>query len=107
MTGLEENDPVIQAWAKAYGVIADVFIQIEKEIYDQMMWIGFKPFKITNIKQESEDIKSLQLKLKNMTLVNLHQANTSQLMFLVINFHIELNVTILSYQVKKPFNFWR
>lgn len=58
VTGLEENDLVIQAWAKAYGVIADVFIQIEKEIYDQMMWIGFKPFKITNIKQESEDIKS-------------------------------------------------
>ncbi|EOB9105570.1 TPA: globin domain-containing protein [Staphylococcus aureus] len=58
VTGLEEYDPVIQAWAKAYGVIADVFIQIEKEIYDQMMWIGFKPFKITNIKQESEDIKS-------------------------------------------------
>ncbi|HFN8958073.1 TPA: globin domain-containing protein [Staphylococcus aureus] len=58
VTGLEEHDPVIQAWAKAYGVIADVFIQIEKEFYDQMMWIGFKPFKITNIKQESEDIKS-------------------------------------------------
>ncbi|HFG0503011.1 TPA: globin domain-containing protein [Staphylococcus aureus] len=58
VTGLEEHDPVIQAWAKAYGVIADVFIQIEKEIYDQMMWIGFKPFKITNIKQESEDIKT-------------------------------------------------
>ncbi len=58
VTGLEENDPVIQAWEKAYGVIADVFVQIEKEIYDQMMWIGFKPFKITNIKQESEDIKS-------------------------------------------------
>lgn len=58
VTGLEEHDPVIQAWAKAYGVIAFVFIQIEKEIYDQMMWIGFKPFKITNIKQESEDIKS-------------------------------------------------
>ncbi len=31
MTGLEEHDPVIQAWAKAYGVIADVFIQIEKK----------------------------------------------------------------------------
>ncbi|HCD4492115.1 TPA: nitric oxide dioxygenase [Staphylococcus aureus] len=58
VTGLEENDPVIQAWAKTYGVIADVFIQIEKDIYDQMMWIGFKPFKITNIKQESADIKS-------------------------------------------------
>ncbi len=23
VTGLEENDPVIQAWAKAYGVIAE------------------------------------------------------------------------------------
>ena len=31
VTGLEEDDPVIQAWAKAYGVIADVFIQIEKK----------------------------------------------------------------------------
>ena len=58
MTGLEEDDLSFRSWAKAYGVIADVFIQIEKEIYDQMMWIGFKPFKITNIKQESEDIKS-------------------------------------------------
>ncbi|HEH0512832.1 TPA: nitric oxide dioxygenase [Staphylococcus aureus] len=64
VTGLEEHDPVIQAWAKAYGVIADVFIQIEKEIYDQMMWIGFKPFKITNIKQESEDIKSFTVETK-------------------------------------------
>ncbi|HDB5820754.1 TPA: nitric oxide dioxygenase [Staphylococcus aureus] len=66
VTGLEEHDPVIQAWAKAYGVIADVFIQIEKEIYDQMMWIGFKPFKITNIKQESEDIKSFTVETEDI-----------------------------------------
>ncbi len=82
-------------------VLVQMFIQIEKEIYDQMMWIGFKPFKITNIKQESEDIKSFTVETEEYDLVNLHQANTSQLMFLVINFHIELNVTILSYQVKK------
>ncbi len=65
VTGLEEHDPVIQAWAKAYGVIADVFIQIEKEIYDQMMWIGFKPFKITNINKNLKTLNHLQLKLKN------------------------------------------
>ncbi len=78
-----------------------MFIQIEKEIYDQMMWIGFKPFKITNIKQESEDIKSFTVETEEYDFSDLHQANTSQLMFLAKNFHIELNVTILSYQVKK------
>ena len=28
------TDEVIEAWGKAYGVIADVFIQVEKEIYE-------------------------------------------------------------------------
>ena len=78
-----------------------------KKIYDQMMWIGFKPFKITNIKQESEDIKSFTVETEEYDFSEFTQANTSQLMFLVINFHIELNVTILSYQVIKSFNFWR
>lgn len=27
------TDEVIDAWGKAYGVIADIFIQVEKEIY--------------------------------------------------------------------------
>ncbi|MEJ7245507.1 nitric oxide dioxygenase, partial [Staphylococcus epidermidis] len=58
VTGLAENDQVIQTWAKAYDEIADVFIQIEKEIYNQMLWSGFQPFKIVKINQESEDIKS-------------------------------------------------
>ncbi|MBO1199862.1 nitric oxide dioxygenase [Staphylococcus simiae] len=68
VTGLEEDDPVIQTWAKAYGEIADVFIQIEKEIYDQMLWIGFKPFKVTKIKQESEDIKSFTVESEDYDL---------------------------------------
>jgi len=29
------TDEVLDAWGKAYGVIADVFIQVEKELYDQ------------------------------------------------------------------------
>ena len=72
-----------------------------------MMWIGFKPFKITNIKQESEDIKSFTVETEEYDFSEFTPGNTSQLMFLVINFHIELNVTILSYQVIKSFNFWR
>lgn len=58
VTGLQADDPIIQTWGKAYGEIADVFIQIEQDIYNQMLWMGFKPFKITHITQESEDIKS-------------------------------------------------
>ncbi|WP_210133971.1 MULTISPECIES: globin domain-containing protein [unclassified Staphylococcus] len=61
VTGLAENDQVIQTWAKAYDEIADVFIQIEKEIYNQMLWSGFQPFKIVKINQESEDIKSFTI----------------------------------------------
>lgn len=49
---------MIQTWAKAYGEIADVFIQIEKEIYNQMLWSDFQPFKIVKVKQESAGIKS-------------------------------------------------
>lgn len=58
VTGLESDDPIIQTWAKAYGEIADVFIKLEQEIYNHMLWKGFKPFKITNITQETSDIKS-------------------------------------------------
>ena len=31
VTGLSEDDSVIQTWAKAYGEIADVFIKLEKK----------------------------------------------------------------------------
>lgn len=58
VTGLEKNAPVIQTWAKAYDDIANVFIKLEKDIYDHMLWDGFKPFKVTQIKQETSDIKS-------------------------------------------------
>lgn len=56
VTGLESDDPVIQTWAKAYGEIADVFIKLEQEIYNHMLWKGFKPFKITNITQETSTV---------------------------------------------------
>jgi hemoglobin-like flavoprotein len=37
---------------KAYGAIADAFIGLEKDIYKQMAWEGFKPFEVTNITEE-------------------------------------------------------
>lgn len=68
VTGLKDDDAVIQTWAKAYEEIADVFIQLEQEVYKNMLWDGFKPFKITNISQESTDIKSFTVESKEYDL---------------------------------------
>ena len=54
---------IIEAWGEAYGVIADVFIGIEKEMYDKAEqldggWRTFKNFTIVNKVVESEVITS-------------------------------------------------
>ena len=46
------TDDIIQAWGEAYGVIADVFIQVENEMYAEAStqsngWNEFKDFVIT------------------------------------------------------------
>ncbi|WP_414047883.1 globin domain-containing protein [Macrococcus equi] len=49
---------IIDAWTKTYGVIADVFIQMEAALYDEADWQDFVPFKVVDIKQESTEVKS-------------------------------------------------
>lgn len=61
------TDDIIQAWGEAYGVIADVFIQVEKEMYNEAAtqtngWDGFKDFTIVNKVEESDIITSFYLK---------------------------------------------
>lgn len=58
VTGLSDDSEVIQAWSKAYQEIADAFIGLEKQVYNQMAWSGFKTFEITNISQETSNIKA-------------------------------------------------
>ncbi|MCM3710316.1 NO-inducible flavohemoprotein [Sporosarcina luteola] len=57
---------IIGAWGEAYGVIADAFIGIEKEMYDETEvatgWRTFKDFVIANKVQESDVITSFYLK---------------------------------------------
>ena len=57
---------IIEAWGEAYGVIADAFIGIEKEMYDKAEqleggWRTFKNFTIVNKVVESEVITSFYL----------------------------------------------
>lgn len=47
---------IIDAWGEYYGKIADVFIGIEKEMYDTAAWDGFKPFIVKKKEQMTPDI---------------------------------------------------
>ena len=59
------TDSIIDAWAQAYGVLADIFIQREGQIFDEQEavygWKGFKPFKVTRREHASGNIESFYL----------------------------------------------
>lgn len=65
--GEAATDEVIDAWGQAYNVIADVFISIEAEMYDEAKnqdggWDGFRRFVVDKKVQESTVITSFYLK---------------------------------------------
>lgn len=59
--GEAANDDIIDAWTEAYDEIADVFIQLEKTMYEQEMWEGFAPFKITEKVEAATDIAAFNV----------------------------------------------
>ena len=64
--GEAATDEIIGAWADAYGVIAQVFIDIEKELYEEAAsqaggWSDYKKFNVIDKVQESDVITSFYL----------------------------------------------
>ena len=60
------TDDIIDAWEKAYGVIADIFISVESEMYKEAKnmtggWADFRNFKVTKKIVESDVITSFYL----------------------------------------------
>jgi nitric oxide dioxygenase len=59
------TDAIVNAWAEAYGVLADILIQREAEIYAQQQrehgWSGFGRFIVHSKRRESGNITSLYL----------------------------------------------
>ncbi|CAM5200811.1 nitric oxide dioxygenase OS=Ureibacillus acetophenoni OX=614649 GN=SAMN05877842_10247 PE=3 SV=1 [Ureibacillus acetophenoni] len=59
------TDDIIGAWANAYGVIADVFISVEEDLYKQAEanggWRLFKPFKVAKKVEENAEVTSFYL----------------------------------------------
>ncbi|NWL87451.1 MULTISPECIES: NO-inducible flavohemoprotein [unclassified Paenibacillus] len=61
------TDEIIEAWGQAYGVIADVFISVEAEMYQAAEqqpggWRGFRRFVVDRKVKESDVITSFYLK---------------------------------------------
>ena len=56
---------IIDAWGQAYGVIADIFISVEEDLYKEAEnkggWRLFKPFKIVRKEQENDIVTSFYL----------------------------------------------
>lgn len=64
------TDEVIQAWAEAYGFLAEILFKREEQIYSELSampngWSGFKPFRVTRKEKESEIITSFYLVPEN------------------------------------------
>lgn len=60
------TDDILGAWAEAYGVIADVFISVEAEMYAEAEqqaggWADFRAFKVIRKAEESDVITSFYL----------------------------------------------
>lgn len=64
---LPPQHAALTAWAEAYGLLADVFIEAEKTLYTQGVeqaggWQGFREFYIERIVNETPEVKSFFLK---------------------------------------------
>jgi nitric oxide dioxygenase len=60
------TEEILQAWAEAYGVIANVFISVEAEMYKQAEkqaggWAGYRAFRVESKVKESDVITSFYL----------------------------------------------
>lgn len=68
---LDEAHPAMLAWTEAYAVLANVFKDVEQEIYKKNQsatggWEGFRDFYIDRIEQEAIGVKSFYLKPLDM-----------------------------------------
>ncbi|WP_394232440.1 NO-inducible flavohemoprotein [Niallia oryzisoli] len=73
------TDEIINAWAEAYGVIADAFIGIEADMYKEAKeqpggWAGFRNFVVDKKVKESDVITSFYLKPEDGSAIASYQA---------------------------------
>lgn len=64
--GEAADDAVMEAWAAAYGQLAEIFIGRENELYDNKReyhgWSDKKPFRVTHVEPVSDNVMSVYLR---------------------------------------------
>lgn len=65
--GLADGDPVLVAWAEAYGQLADIFIDTEETLYRENAdkaggWRGWRPFVIEAVEPVATGVRSFRLR---------------------------------------------
>ncbi|WP_227003961.1 NO-inducible flavohemoprotein [Salicibibacter halophilus] len=65
--GEAATDELLEAWGEAYQIVADIFINVEQELYQETKdqpggWNGFRPFAVDGKNKESDDITSFYFK---------------------------------------------
>ncbi|CCH59556.1 hypothetical protein TBLA_0B07380 [Henningerozyma blattae CBS 6284] len=58
---------IIDAWTKAYGEIANVFIDVEKQMYKEAMWPGWKKFLVSAMEPVGTNVIKFTVTPKNPT----------------------------------------
>ncbi|MDX1800006.1 MAG: NO-inducible flavohemoprotein [Marinobacter sp.] len=75
--GEAATDEIIDAWAEAYGALADIFIQREAALFREQEttfgWQGFKPFLVEKRERASDTIESFYLCPKDGETLAPHQ----------------------------------
>src|SRR5699024_2849868 len=83
------TEDIMDAWAEAYGVIAQVFIDVEAKMYEEAEkqvggWDGFKDFVVVDKVKESDVITSFYLKAKDGDVLPTYDAGQ----YLTIRVHV-------------------
>lgn len=88
---------IIDAWAKAYGVIADAFIGVEQKMYDEAAWQGFLPFNVVNKRYVGENI--VEFTVTNDELLNNIQLTAGQYITVQVQPPQENNLALRHYSL--------
>ena len=64
--GSAATEPIVSAWAEAYGALADIFIKVESDLYSQAAdrpggWRGWRNFVVAHKRRESDVITTFYL----------------------------------------------
>lgn len=78
---------ILNAWAEAYGAIADIFISVEKKMYEEAAWPGWKPFIVIGRDQVASDIIEFTVKPENESSINMTEVPIVAGQYITVNTH--------------------